>query len=515
VPLPRLVCFTEDEVKSIVLNQRPHYALLLGSLFCLLLSATCGNPAETDRSIPATDIGSRLELFVDESLIASKRDVALRLHAPREAEIALRFDAPWEGPGNHFVTVFQDGPLYRMYYRAVAGKDLPASGEGWLMSVAYAESNDGVHWTKPDLSLFEFEGSKQNNIIWKSPEPGFGGPASNFAAFKDTNPNALPDELYKATGGITDGLFAFVSADGIHWEQKGTEPILTKHFGNRTIDNAFDSQNCIFWDSQQEQYVGYLRSMKDGIRSIRRTTSPDFVHWSFPEWIDLGDAPLEHFYTAAISPYFRALHLYVGFPMRFLPDRNAALPEKYKDTLGIGASDSVFISSRDGVRWRRTFQESFVRPGLNPLNWTDRSNTVAWGLVPTGKEEMSVYILEHFRLPTVRVRRGVLRTDGFVSVHAGYQDGEFVTQPLVFRGDRLVINYSTSAAGSIRVEVQDATGNPIPDFRLQDSSELFGDAIEQTVAWKQDSAVGALAGRPIRLRFEMKDADLYSIRFKQ
>ena len=502
---------------SIVRHQRPRLTLLLGSL-CCLLSHACSTPAETDKSARATDIGSRLELFVDESLIASKRDVALRLHEPHKAEIALQFDAPWEGPGNHYVTVFQDGPLYRMYYRAVPGKDLPASGEGWLLTVAYAESNDGIHWTKPNLGLVEFEGGKQNNIIWKSPKPGFGGPASNFAPFKDTNPNALPDELYKATGGISDGLFAFVSPDGIHWKQKGTEPMLTKQFGDRTIDNAFDSQNCFFWDSQQKQYVGYIRSMKDGIRGIRRTTSSDFVDWSFPEWIDLGDAPLEHFYTAAISPYFRAPHLYVGFPMRYLPDRNAALPEKYKDALGIGLSDSVFISSRDGVRWQRTFQESFVRPGPNPLNWTDRSNAVAWGLVPTGlvptgKEEMSVYIVEHFRLPTARVRRGVLRTDGFVSVHAGYQDGEFVTKPLVFDGRRLVINYSTSAAGSLRVEIQGANGDPIPDFRLQDSPEIFGDAIEQTVAWESGSDVAALAGRPIRLRFVMEDADLYSIRF--
>ena len=114
---------------SIARNQRPRRTLLLGSL-CCLLSHACGTPAGTDSSARATDIGSRLELFVDESLIASMQDVALRLHKPRKAEIALRFDAPWERPGNHYVTVFQDGPLYRMYYRAVPGKDLPASGKG-------------------------------------------------------------------------------------------------------------------------------------------------------------------------------------------------------------------------------------------------------------------------------------------------------------------------------------------------------------------------------------------------
>ena len=156
---------------SIVRNHRPRRALLLGSL-CCLLSHACGTPAEIDKSVPATDIGSRLELFLDESLIASKHGVALRLHEPRKAEIALQFDAPWEGSGNHYISVFQDGPLYRMYYRAVPGKDLPASGEGWLLTVAYAESNDGIHWTKPNLGLVEFQGSKQNNIIWKSPEPG-------------------------------------------------------------------------------------------------------------------------------------------------------------------------------------------------------------------------------------------------------------------------------------------------------------------------------------------------------
>ena len=110
---------------------------------------------------------------------------------------------------------------------------------------------------------------------------------------------------------------------------------------------------------------------------------------------------------------------------------------------------------------------------------------------------MSVYIIEHFRLPTARIRRGVLRTDGFVSVHAGYQGGKFVTRPLVFQGNHLVINYATSAAGSIRVEIQGASGNPIPNFRLQDSAEIFGDTIEHTVAWKDGSAVGALAGQPI------------------
>ncbi len=75
------------------------------------------------------------------------------------------------------------------------------------------------------------------------------------------------------------------------------------------------------------------------------------------------------------------------------------------------------------------------------------------------------------------------------------------------------MNFSTSAAGSIQVEIQDATGKPLPGFALEDCPEIYGDRIRQVVGWKQGSDVSILAGKPIRLRFIMKDADLYAIQF--
>src|SRR5207245_447749 len=106
-------------------------------------------------------------------------------------------------------------------------------------------------------------------------------------------------------------------------------------------------------------------------------------------------------------------------------------------------------ASRDGHCFQRRFLEAYIRPGLDSHNWTDRSNFVAWGIVPTGPREMSIYVLEHFRLPDIRIRRGVLRTDGFVSAGAGFHGGELTTKPLLFRGHALVVNYSTAAAGSL------------------------------------------------------------------
>ena len=135
-------------------------------------------------------------------------------------------------------------------------------------------------------------------------------------------------------------------------------------------------------------------------------------------------------------------------------------------------------------------------------------------MVPTGPEEISLYYVENYRNPTCRLRRGVLRTDGFVSVNAPFGGGEFVTKPLTFSGRELVINYSTSVAGDVRVETQDEQGKPIAGHSLSDAAEIFGDEIERVVSWESGSDVSALAGTPVRLRIAMKEADLYSLRFR-
>ena len=99
-----------------------------------------------------------------------------------------------------------------------------------------------------------------------------------------------------------------------------------------------------------------------------------------------------------------------------------------------------------------------------------------------------------------------------MSVSAPFSGGELLTKPLTFTGRRLELNYESSAAGSLRIEIQNATGEPIPGFTLADATELFGDEINRTYAWKSGLDVGSLAGKPVRLRFVMKDADLYSFR---
>ena len=157
--------------------------------------------------------------------------------------------------------------------------------------------------------------------------------------------------------------------------------------------------------------------------------------------------------------------------------------------------------------------ESFVRPGIGYSNWTSRNNYPACGIVPTGPNEMSLYVQRDYGQKSAYLERLTLRSDGFVSVHAPYDGGEMVTKPLTFSGARLTLNYSTSAAGSVRVEIQDAAGEPIEGFTLEDCSEIIGDETERVVRWKSGCDTSKLVGKPVRLRFAMSDADLYAIRF--
>ncbi len=454
-------------------------------------------------------IGSRLELFADDLLIGRLEGCSLKLHEPRPANVALRFDAPWEGPFSGYVTVLHEGERFRCYYRGnpIAGRD----GSDTEVT-CYAESRDGITFTKPALGLFEVHGNRSNNVVLAGQAPF----SHNFAPFLDSRPGVPAAERFKALAGTSErGLFGFVSADGLRWRKLRETPLITK--------GAFDSQNVAFWSASEQCYALYLRTWTGGdftgFRTISRATSTNFLDWSAPVEMSFGDSTREHLYTSQTHPYFRAPHLYVATPMRFLPGRKALTAEQAR-TLGVDpgyASDTaetVFMTSRGGHRYARTFMEGFIRPGPDPGNWASRAGLSALGIVPTGPAEMSLYKQAHYAQPSGHLVRYTLRTDGFVSVNAPFAGGEFVTKPLTFTGSELVVNFSTGAAGSLRVGVEDPSGAPVPGLTLADAVDQLGDEVERAVAWNGGRDVSRLQGRSIRLRFAMKDADLYSLRFR-
>ncbi len=479
------------------------------------------------RGAEPIEIGSRLELFVGESLIESLSGGAeRRLHHPVAREVALAVNELWEGNRPGYVTVFRDGGRYRMYYRASNFTLRDGKWSSGWQRTCYAESEDGIHWTKPKLGLFEAAGTRDNNVILTSDVAGTA--THNFCPFRDPRPDIPDEQRYKALGGTGHGVWAFVSADGIRWKKLEEERVITT--------GAFDSQNLAFWDAERNEYRAYVRDFRPapGLargRDIRTCTSPDFIQWTEPEFIEYVPRRISELYTNQIQPYDRAPHILLGFPTRYverpwqaateflpLPEERRQLFETQTPRLATAVTDGMFMSSRDRHKFA-IWPESFHRPGPG-TGWFYGHGYQAWGLVETespiegAPRELSMYFSES-RPGLARVlRRYTLRIDGFVSVRAPLSGGELVSRPLVFDGRELVMNYATSAAGSVRVEIQEADGNPIPGFTLADAEEMFGDSLAQPVLWKKGRDVGHLAGRPVRLRFVLSDADVYSFQFQ-
>ncbi|MBN2312507.1 MAG: hypothetical protein JXM79_01170 [Sedimentisphaerales bacterium] len=454
------------------------------------------------------DIGSRRELFVDRYLIERLDGVRLRLHHPRDEGAVLKFDALWEGPFCGYVTVIKDRDRYLFYYRG-----LPKAGrDGSSREVTCcAESSNGIHIVKLKLNFFTVQGATTNNVVLADAAPV----NHNFSPFLDSRSGVPADQRFKALGGTkTSGLIAYVSKEGLEWEKLQEEPVFTK--------GIFDSQNVAFWSESEQCYLCYFRTWTGsgykGFRSVSRAMSKDFVHWSEPVEMSFGETPREHIYTNQTHPYFRAPHIYIAIAARFMPGRQV-LTEEQARQLNVNpnyfkdCSDAVLMTSRGGNVYDRTFMEGFNRPGIGLQNWVSRSNYPALNVVQTGPAEMSLYVQHDYAQPTAHLRRYSLRLDGFVSVAAPYKGGSMTTKPFIFTGDKLLLNFSTSAAGSIRVEIQGVDGKPIPGYSAEEAQELIGNTIEHPASWKKGTDVSSLAGKAIRLRFIMKDADLYSMQF--
>ncbi len=453
---------------------------------------------------PPLDIGRRLELFVDRYLVDRLDGAAFRMHAPRKEPLPAK---PLTGG---YMTVIKDGKLFRAYYRRYKpGFKGEISDGNKGECTCYAESRDGIDWDEPDLGLLEDDvfGNLRNGIFDQSPF------AHNLSPFLDTRSDVPRSERFKALGGTRgSGLHAFASEDGFHWRHMSDGPAIP-HDPELHGPNAFDSQNVAFWSEAEDGYVAYFRhwnSAVGGPRSITRAVSKDFRTWHDESaTFRPPNLPGEELYTNQTHPYFRAPHIYIALPTRFTHAavKGEAVTDEKGNRLNKGSTDILLMTTRPGRNsFERLFAEAFIRPGLDPAGWENRANYLALNVVPTGPGEMSVYNRTGHRY--------VLRSDGFVSVNAPAAGGELVTKPLVFAGNELVLNLSTSIRGGLRVELQNATGQALPGFEIDSCMPIIDDCIERVVTWRDTPSLAQHAGRPVRLRFTMADSDLYALRFR-
>jgi hypothetical protein len=432
------------------------------------------------------------------------------MHPPKREEVVFQVEGELENAcsGVYNVLVEHEGKVL-LYYRGhyPIAKDSDDASRQQTSNVAI--SDDGIHFERPELGIVDLGDGKRNNVVWQ------GIQAHNLVAFCDTNPACDPDARFKAVGGTgKNSLYALYSPDGFHWRLAQEAPL--------AVPGAFDSANVPLWDNAIGKYRLFSRFVEEGRgRAIQSCTSEDFIHWSPPVAHQYDeDAPVEQFYTNATVTVPGAQHILMSFPMRYVAERTTPVEDiSEMDYPGTGRpgmagmTDGVMMSSRDGVHWKRPFPEAWLRAGLDERNWTHRNTCPAVGILPLQETEWSMYVSEHYGWPDNRLRRLSLRPWGFAAISADSRGGEVVTRPLTFSGNHLHINLSTSAVGSVRVELQDAGGNPLPGRTLHDMSHTYGDRLDLQVSWKDGPDVGRLAGQPVRLRFELKDADVYSFRF--
>ena len=470
-----------------------------------LVTASCFSQGG---AISAIQLGDRREIFVDTAIIQELNGVQWSRGIPEDEGAVFSFDQAWEGPFSGYSTVIHDEGKYFLYYRGLP----KAGGDGTNQeTTCLAVSDDGIAWERPELGLFEVDGSKENNVVLAGSAPF----SHNFSPFLDLREACPPSERWKAVAGNEQtGLCAFLSEDGIHWRKQSDQPIIQA--------GMFDSQNVAFWSESEQLYVCYFRIWTgegySGFRSVARTTSRDFIHWTDPVPMQVRGAPMEHLYTNQTHPYFRAPHIYIGLAARFMPQRQV-LTESQASAIGVNpryfrdCSDAVLLATRGDSVYERVIQGGFLRPGIGPENWVSRSNYPACGVVQTSPTEMSFYVNQNYAQATAELRRYSLRLDGFASLSAGVQGGELVTKWLQFDGDSLSLNFSTSAAGEIRVELQGANGEPLPGFSLDECVPIIGNEIDRAVAWSSGASLGDYAGQVVRLRVTLCDADLYAIQF--
>ena len=447
------------------------------------------------------EIGNDLQLFWDDALIESKTgDVEFVLQRPEPKEMILSTGQFWEGNVSAYFTFLQDGNEYRAYYRG-AHYDTVKKVMTHREVTCVAVSKDGVHWKKPKLGIVDFEGSRANNIVWD----GIG--THCFAPFVDSNPDCKPAEKYKALSrgryvkGSFDtpdrqkgvvGLYTFASADGLHWKQTSSQPVITK--------GAFDSQNLGFWDVNRSKYVCYSRLFIDGVRSIQFCESSDFVNWTDPVKLKYVDSPNEHLYTNAVAPYARNPKIYIGLPTRYLPANSRVEP--------------LFMFSRDGLTFQRW--STAIIPESAPADRAgNRSNYAATGVLqlPDDPAHMSIYGTEaYYTGLDSRVRRFEYRTDGFVALQA--KQAEIVTYPVVIGGQAIFINARTKKGGSIVVSLLDTAGKAIPGYTAKDAIAFSNNQIAAEIKWRDGRSLEALVGKAVKLQISMTGAELFSLQVK-
>ncbi|MBM3457599.1 MAG: hypothetical protein FJX77_03575 [Armatimonadetes bacterium] len=455
--------------------------------------------------------------------------IRLAVQPARHSPVFIAPERPWEERSVSPTCVLRDGGLLKMWYFSAG------AGGGGETFVAYAESEDGFTWRRPELGIQEYGGNTRNNLLFKV------GDFELQSVFVD--PSAPPEARYKGLGrsslvfhkgvqiprltreqkweirrqmdeeGYTreqkaetlyfHGLLrGAVSPDGMRWKFL-EEPLLNV---GRT---GLDSQNIAAYDPDTQQYVGYLRGHQDRRRAVRRTEGREFGNWS-PTRVVFGMDPQDPIDTDVYTS------AYCRCPSS---GRHLIFPSIYhRHTSTV---DIQFASSRDGLWWSRAerkpiiprepFGTMYAMPNLVPLNQEE------WGLGFIGQYDLHDWGERYSPLPPPEWRWALWKRERLVALEAPVE-GRVTLVERECRGGELRLNYQGQKEGGwIKVELVEPPTSPaspvkpFPGFSLAEADVLKGDELSRAATWKGSADLSSLKGRKVSVRLHLARAKLYSM----
>jgi hypothetical protein len=447
-----------------------------------------------------THASDKWQLFIDDYWIASSDKVTITLHQPikHPDNPLIHGDVSWAQNPYCFGSVIYDDEesLFKIWYMSY-NYDQPVADR---TPVLYATSTDGIQWTRPNLSLFEFQGSGENNIV-----------LTNYGYHDLYSPSVIKDYFdpdparrYKMIwwdfplgnkGYQDDGMCVAFSPDGIHWTKYPGNPVLHAKKGEQSISDVMS----VMQDKRTGKFVAYTKGWADpwpAFRQIVRTESSDFIHWSEPTVV------ISHKHNVQDPQSYGMTVTQMGY-------NYIGLMCSYKNP-GDETIDIQLAVSHDNQHWERVAnQETFIPNGSSD-SW-DSGMIFTAPLINRGDQSLIYYggwdgsHNQKNRHSGIGVAR--LRKNGFVSLDAGSNLGMVTTQAMRKIQGPLLVNADASS-GSLIAELLDVDGNPIPGYTVNDCLPLRTDGLEEPIHWREHSDLPE-SQEAIRIRFLIEKASLF------
>lgn len=452
--------------------------------------------------------------------------IRITVELPVKSEPWLKADRPWEKMLDFYKTVIRDEGKYKCWYTVDLpdgetrmtfdqGRAMKTSGK----AMCYAESHDGMTWVKPNLGVFSFQGSKDNNIVslWGNSTTVFRDDSAPRAeTYKCLHFDKIDsmDEGAENSAHSRYGLYGITSPDGIHWT-KHPEPLIRRFC---------DTQNVAYWDSALQKYRAYVRGHYGG-RAIYFSETANFHDWPEPELLIYpgpDEEPSTDYYASGFTTYPGDSSLKLIFGSIYIHNTDQvhvrlAVGRDGKHFHWLSKEPIIDIGASD--RWDS--ERVYANPNLLKLP-DDRLALPISGYNFSHNETRFQQLYKEFQ-GECRYGWAIWENDRIAGIEA-VNAGEFFTtattpevpgeRQVAYTGFAIEINARTTRAGELEAEIWE-NNQCIEGYSFANFRKLTGDYSWIKCEWNGSSDLSSLKGRKIQLRFRMRSAKIFGYRYVQ